>query len=63
LRCVHCPTGLGASPSAIMSAEIFERIVPSIEANRDDISTVVLYHGGEPLLNKELPRFIERIKV
>lgn len=63
LRCLHCPTGLGASPSGIMSQEIFEKIIPSIQANHNLINTVVFYHGGEPLLNKKLPEFIETIKL
>ncbi len=62
LRCKHCPTGLGASPKGILSLELFNKILNELEENIEDISTVVLYHGGEPLLNSNLVFFIAQLK-
>jgi radical SAM protein with 4Fe4S-binding SPASM domain len=62
LRCQHCPTGLGASPKGILSLELFDKILNELRENIEDISTVVLYHGGEPLLNSNLVFFITQLK-
>ena len=63
LRCLHCPTGLGKSPNGIMSIELFNKILVEIKSNVEHISTVVLYHGGEPLLNNNLFEFISKLKL
>lgn len=62
LRCIHCPTGLGKSPNGIMSLELFNKILVELKSNLDHVSTVVLYHGGEPLLNINLFEFISQLK-
>jgi hypothetical protein len=59
LRCQHCPTGLFGSGRGAMRYQTFVRymlalpIVPRV---------LVLYHGGEPLLNRDLPRMIAYAK-
>ncbi len=62
LRCKHCPTGLGASPKGLLSKELFLKILKQLEDHISEISTVVLYHGGEPLLNPEIFYFIKELK-
>lgn len=43
----------------IMSMAIFNRILDSVRPHRNEIKVLVLYHGGEPLLNK---RFFEMVR-
>ncbi len=62
LRCQHCPTGMGLAPSGIMSVQLFDQIVSQVAEHFSQIRTVVLYHGGEPLLNSELAQFIRKLK-
>ena len=45
-----------------MSAAVFERIIEQVELNKEHIKVIVLYHGGEPLLNKNFYNYIERLK-
>jgi len=45
----------------IMSWEVFERVLESIR-DHPEINIVVLYHGGEPLLNKRLYDMVKEIK-
>lgn len=54
-RCSHCPVGIHGNTRSLMSFEVFETIF-----NRLPIipRVLVLYHGGEPLLNKELERMV-----
>lgn len=51
-QCTHCPTGTGAKVKGIMNKSIFELVKTNIHNNLSDIEVIVLYHGGEPLLNK-----------
>ena len=62
LRCRHCPTGTVAMPRGIMPWPTFEKIVADLEPHRDALRVAVLYHGGEPLLNKEVFRMVEVLK-
>ena len=62
LRCIHCPTGTVDMPRGIMRSEIFDLIVENIEKHLDKVKVVVLYHGGEPLLNSKLPDMIRELK-
>ena len=62
LRCIHCPTGLGMAPKGIMQKDVFEKVTSELESFASEISTVVLYHGGEPLLNKNLIVYIKNLK-
>ena len=36
----------------LMSNEVFERTFEQVKQNIEYIKVIVLYHGGEPLLNK-----------
>src|SRR3989344_3796950 len=54
-KCIHCPTGLDKNPNvSIMPWETFLRIFETIKNYY--FRVIVLYHGGEPLLN---PRLVE----
>ena len=60
-NCIHCTTGLRLNPSiGIMAKEVFDTIFEKIKNCR--FRAAVLYHGGEPLLNKNLFYFIEKMK-
>jgi radical SAM protein with 4Fe4S-binding SPASM domain len=62
LSCAHCPTGTIEIPRGIMSDEIFLRVLKDVKENQKFIKVIVLYHGGEPLLNKNFFKYIERLK-
>jgi radical SAM protein with 4Fe4S-binding SPASM domain len=62
LRCLHCPTGLDATPKGVMDLEIFELVLSELDKYGDCVNAVVLYHGGEPLLNPSLDYMIQSIK-
>ena len=54
LRCLHCPTGTEIIPRGVMSDAQFCRIIERIRGREKAIRGIVLYHGGEPLLNKNI---------
>lgn len=61
LACTHCPTGQGiVGLVGIMKWETFEVLLSQIKDC--DFSTVVLYHGGEPFLNKRLEDMVLAVK-
>jgi radical SAM protein with 4Fe4S-binding SPASM domain len=62
LACAHCPTGTVEMSRGIMKYEVFERAFEYVKAGRDQIRTVVLYHGGEPLLNKRFGDMVRALK-
>jgi MoaA/NifB/PqqE/SkfB family radical SAM enzyme len=62
LGCVHCPTGTIEMKRGIMSLDIFQKILIEIKENRENIKVIVLYHGGEPFLNKNFFKMVEQIK-
>jgi radical SAM protein with 4Fe4S-binding SPASM domain len=62
LSCSHCPTGTVDMDRGIMSNETFENILRNIEENKSYVKVVVLYHGGEPLLNKNFFKYVSAIK-
>lgn len=60
LSCRHCPTGTIEMSRGVMSNEVFERCLDFIRY--DEVKVIVLYHGGEPLLNKDFYLMVNRIK-
>jgi len=46
----------------IMSNEVFEKVLENLSKYKEEIEIIVLYHGGEPLLNKSLFEMICAIK-
>lgn len=59
LRCLHCPTGQRPNGRKAMSLDKF---VGYFEALPLVPRVLVLYHGGEPLLNADLARMISFAK-
>ncbi len=63
LRCIHCPTGIHSDDQkrrGIMSQETFDIVLREIkEINPNE---VILFHGGEPFLNKNIFHMIQQIK-
>ncbi len=45
-----------------MGAAVFEKVLSEIDQNRDFIKVIVLYHGGEPLLNRNFYKMVAQIK-
>ena len=62
LACSHCPTGTVEMPRDLMSETIFQKILNEIKKNISLIKVVVLYHGGEPLLNKNFYRMASSVR-
>lgn len=63
LKCTHCPTGTVEMERGIMNKEVFEKIFDDISRNSSRIKVVVMYHGGEPLLNPCVESMIKRLKL
>lgn len=61
-RCIHCPTGIEPNGRKQLSRENFYFILEQFLKNNFIPRVVVLYHGGEPLLNKDLEHFIGVLK-
>ncbi|HSR36479.1 MAG TPA: tetratricopeptide repeat protein, partial [Desulfurivibrionaceae bacterium] len=63
LRCRHCPTGVsyGKVPRTLMSMELFEVLLGQL-TRFEPLQEGVLYLGGEPLLNPNLPRIIRLLR-
>ena len=62
LKCLHCPTGLGEAPKGLMNMAVFSKILEELKLYGDQVNTVVLYHGGEPLLNRDLEKMILSVR-
>jgi radical SAM protein with 4Fe4S-binding SPASM domain len=62
LSCSHCPTGTVEMKRGIMREDVFERVMSEIFEHQKNIKVVVLYHGGEPLLNNSFYSMVSRIK-
>lgn len=60
-RCIHCPTGQDLNPSlGIMSENTFNKIYEKI--SKYSFKVIVLYHGGEPFLNRNFIDIIKKLK-
>jgi len=62
LACAHCPTGTIEMTRGIMKKNIFDKILKELESHKNTVRVVVLYHGGEPLLNKHFATMVRQIK-
>lgn len=62
LKCIHCPTRTIKMHRGVMDSSTFDLVIQNIRDTISDIRVVVLYHGGEPLLNKQFPSMVRRIK-
>lgn len=61
-KCIHCPTGTQPNLRKALTQEQFDTILEQFKAHQFIPRVVVLYHGGEPLLNKNLATFIRTLK-
>ncbi|MFC1954519.1 radical SAM/SPASM domain-containing protein [Chloroflexota bacterium] len=61
LKCIHCSTGmLENNNRGVMSVETFQIALREIEVLNPRV--VVLYHGGEPFINKNIFGMIRQLK-
>ena len=56
-NCQHCPTGVSPNKRALLSKDKFHEIIDGFKKINFLPRVVVCYHGGEPLLNKNLTYF------
>lgn len=62
LHCVQCPSGSQKGPRrGVMSDAVFKRIISEIQRYKN-VDVVVLYHGGEPFLSKNIINMIKTVK-
>lgn len=61
-RCIHCPTGNIPNKRPIMRPERFSMILEQFAEKNFIPNVVVLYHGGEPLLNKNIAQYLCQLK-
>lgn len=61
-RCIHCPTGTKPNQRQAMKEDQFSAIVSQLVDGRCIPRVGVLYHGGEPLLNRRAPHYIRMLK-
>ncbi|MBU3126667.1 radical SAM protein [Clostridium tagluense] len=62
LKCIHCPTGTIEMNRMIMSENVFNNILNQLKNNSEKINVVVMYHGGEPLLNNKFSHMVKQVK-
>lgn len=62
LSCSHCPTGTVSMARNVMRPETFSRVIECLKPHRGKIRVVVLYHGGEPFLNKRFAAMVRQVK-
>lgn len=62
LKCSHCPTGTIEMERGVMKDEAFSSVLRTIKANQEFVKVVVLYHGGEPFMNKRLFHMVRELK-
>lgn len=62
LACSHCPTGLVDMERGVLAEDVYASFLKELNENKEHISVVVLYHGGEPLLSKYFFELIREIK-
>jgi len=63
LACSHCPTGTVDMDRGVMSDSIFNLVLDELKNNIDSVEIVVLYHGGDPLLNSRFYDMVRKIKL
>jgi sulfatase maturation enzyme AslB (radical SAM superfamily) len=61
-KSIHCPTGTEPNLCKALSPEHFQSILQQFKDHNFIPRVVVLDHGGEPLLNKNLGSFIRELK-
>jgi len=62
LKCSHCPTGTVDMKRTSMNWSLFHNLTNSLFHYVNSIEVFVLYHGGEPLLNKAFSKMVFELK-
>ena len=62
LSCTHCPTGTIDMSRGIMQNDCFAKVKKIISEYKEYIRVIVLYHGGEPLINKNFYDYVKILK-
>ncbi|MBT4836738.1 MAG: radical SAM protein [Methylococcales bacterium] len=60
-ECIHCPTGLNPNGRGVLRESLFHHILDDFKKHDFIPRVAVLYHGGEPLLNKRLEYYIQTL--
>ena len=61
--CIHCSNGQGhPQRGGVLKEEMFQLVLDQFREKNFIPRVLVLYHGGEPLINRNLPLFIEEAK-
>ena len=60
LRCSHCPTGVVKMKRTVMKENVFSRILSEIKQYIPPIRVAVMYHGGEPFLNRNFLSMVKK---
>lgn len=60
LHCLFCTQDTSVRPKGMMNLEMFNKLLSFLPSS---IKEVQLHQAGEPLLNKDLPAMIKRLKV
>jgi sulfatase maturation enzyme AslB (radical SAM superfamily) len=58
-KCKHCCNAQKGIRRGILSNELFHRLMEQFKSNNFVPRVMVFYHGGEPLLNKNIYDFIK----
>lgn len=61
-KCSHCAIGVGPNDRALLSRTGFASITDQLMYKNFVPRVVVLYHGGEPLLNKDIAYYVKELK-
>lgn len=61
-KCIHCSTRRARIKRGMLGVDSFYKILDQFKSQKFVPRVVVLYHGGEPLLNKHLPFYIAVLK-
>jgi radical SAM protein with 4Fe4S-binding SPASM domain len=62
LRCIHCPNkDTEPASKGIMSTETFTKIIEELKT-LPALPVIVLYHGGEPLLNRSFFDMVRQLR-
>ena len=61
-KCRHCSQAQSKSGRGVMPLPLFDLLVSQLKKAPRGVRVAVLYHGGEPFLNKNLFYFIDALK-
>jgi len=62
LACRHCPTGICEMERGILEEVVWRKVIQELHRYKDIIKVIVFYHGGEPLLNKNVFDYAKTVR-